>query len=199
MGAVKAMEQNTILKVQDVSKIYPDNTHALNDVSFELKAGEFAVILGPSGSGKTTLLRTINGLVSRSSGEIIFEDELVTDKNLSKVRRNIGMIFQHFNLVGNLSALNNVLTGLLGTKRSLASLFYFFDRQQKTLALEALDHVGLLSRAFARADRLSGGQQQRVGIARAIVKKPELLILDEATSALDPKMEKQILLTLKGT
>jgi len=193
----KQMEERIILNLKNISKIYSDNTHALQDVSLDLRAGEFAVILGPSGSGKTTLLRTVNGLVRQSSGEVIFEDKVVTDKNLSEIRRNIGMIFQHFNLVGNLSALNNVLTGLLGTKRSLSSLFYLFDRKQKTLALEALDHVGLLSRAFARADRLSGGQQQRVGIARAIVKHPLLLLADEPVASLDPNISYQVLSLLK--
>ena len=193
----KQMEERIILNLKNISKIYSDNTHALQDVSLDLKAGEFVIILGPSGSGKTTLLRTVNGLVRQSSGEVVFEDKVVTDKNLSEIRRNIGMIFQHFNLVGNLSALNNVLTGLLGTKRSLSSLFYLFDRKQKTLALEALDHVGLLSRAFARADRLSGGQQQRVGIARAIVKHPLLLLADEPVASLDPKISYQVLSLLK--
>lgn len=193
----KQMEERIILNLKNISKIYSDNTHALQDVSLDLRAGEFAVILGPSGSGKTTLLRTVNGLVRQSSGEVVFEDKVVTDKNLSEIRRNIGMIFQHFNLVGNLSALNNVLTGLLGTKRSLSSLFYLFDRKQKTLALEALDNVGLLSRAFARADRLSGGQQQRVGIARAIVKHPLLLLADEPVASLDPKISYQVLSLLK--
>ena len=193
----KQMEERIILNLKNISKIYSDNTHALQDVSLDLKAGEFVIILGPSGSGKTTLLRTVNGLVRQSSGEVVFEDKVVTDKNLSEIRRNIGMIFQHFNLVGNLSALNNVLTGLLGTKRSLSSLFYLFDRKQKTLALEALDNVGLLSRAFARADRLSGGQQQRVGIARAIVKHPLLLLADEPVASLDPKISYQVLSLLK--
>lgn len=198
MGEVnKQMEERIILNLKNISKIYSDNTHALQDVSLDLKAGEFVIILGPSGSGKTTLLRTVNGLVRQSSGEVVFEDKVVTDKNLSEIRRNIGMIFQHFNLVGNLSALNNVLTGLLGTKRSLSSLFYLFDRKQKTLALEALDHVGLLSRAFARADRLSGGQQQRVGIARAIVKHPLLLLADEPVASLDPNISYQVLSLLK--
>ena len=193
----KQMEERIILNLKNISKIYSDNTHALQDVSLDLKAGEFVIILGPSGSGKTTLLRTVNGLVRQSSGEVVFEDKVVTDKNLSEIRRNIGMIFQHFNLVGNLSALNNVLTGLFGTKRSLSSLFYLFDRKQKTLALEALDNVGLLSRAFARADRLSGGQQQRVGIARAIVKHPLLLLADEPVASLDPKISYQVLSLLK--
>jgi len=193
----KQMEERIILNLKNISKIYSDNTHALQDVSLDLKAGEFVIILGPSGSGKTTLLRTVNGLVRQSSGEVVFEDKVVTDKNLSEIRRNIGMIFQDFNLVGNLSALNNVLTGLLGTKLSLSSLFYLFDRKQKTLALEALDNVGLLSRAFARADRLSGGQQQRVGIARAIVKHPLLLLADEPVASLDPKISYQVLSLLK--
>lgn len=154
-------------------------------------------MLGPSGSGKTTLLRTINGLVEKSSGEVIIDGTTVTQKNLQKTRRKIGMIFQHFNLVGNLCTLNNVLTGLLGNNNSYYSVFYLFNRKQKMIALEALDQVGLLSRAYTRTDRLSGGQQQRVGIARAIVKSPQLLLADEPVASLDPKISYQILSLLK--
>ena len=153
--------------------------------------------MGPSGSGKTTLLRTINRLVEHSSGKVLIDGEAVTQKNLQEIRTKIGMVFQHFNLVGNLCALNNVLTGLLSKNNSLSSIFYLFNRQQKLLALEALDQVGLLSKAFARTDQLSGGQQQRVGIARAIVKKPMLMLADEPVASLDPMISFQVLSLLK--
>ena len=189
--------KNVILEVQNLSKVYSDDTHALQNASLSLKEGEFTVVLGPSGSGKTTLLRTINGLVKQSSGNVIFNGVTVTEKNLYKIRHNIGMVFQHFNLVNNLSVINNVLTGLLGANKTLSSIFYLFDREQKTLALKALDQVGLLSRAYTRADNLSGGQQQRVGIARAIVKRPLLLLADEPIASLDPKISYQVLSLLK--
>ena len=153
--------------------------------------------MGPSGSGKTTLLRTINSLVEHSSGKVLIDGEAVTQKNLQEIRTKIGMVFQHFNLVGNLCALNNVLTGLLSKNNSLSSIFYLFNRQQKLLALVALDQVGLLSKAFARTDQLSGGQQQRVGIARAIVKKPKLMLADEPVASLDPMISFQVLSLLK--
>ena len=153
--------------------------------------------MGPSGSGKTTLLRTINGLVEQSSGKVLFDGSTVTQQNLSEIRTKIGMVFQHFNLVGNLCALNNVLTGLLSKNSSFSSIFYLFNRQQKLLALEALDQVGLLSKALSRTDQLSGGQQQRVGIARAIVKTPKLILADEPVASLDPMISFQVLSLLK--
>ena len=153
--------------------------------------------MGPSGSGKTTLLRTINGLVEQSSGKVLFEGLTVTQQNLTEIRTKIGMVFQHFNLVGNLCALNNVLTGLLSKHNTFSSIFYLFNRQQKLLALEALDQVGLLSKAFSRTDQLSGGQQQRVGIARAIVKTPKLILADEPVASLDPMISFQVLSLLK--
>ena len=181
----------------NLSKAFPNGTRALKDVSLELKKGEFNVILGPSGSGKTTLLRTINRLLEPSSGNVLIDGTAINHENQHEIRAKISMVFQQFNLVGNLSALNNVLTGLLSKKSSIFSIFYFFDRQQKLLALEALDQVGLLSKAFSRTDQLSGGQQQRVGIARAIVKKPLLMLADEPVASLDPRISYQILSLLK--
>jgi phosphonate transport system ATP-binding protein len=181
----------------NLSKTFPDGTRALRDVSLVLKRGEFNVILGPSGSGKTTLLRTINHLVEPSSGNVVIDGTAINQVNKDEVRAKISMVFQNFNLIGNLSAQNNVLTGLLSKKSPISNLFYLFNRQQKLLALEALDQVGLLSKAFARADQLSGGQQQRVGIARAIVKKPLLMLADEPVASLDPMISFQVLSLLK--
>ena len=162
-----------------------------------LKQGEFNVILGPSGSGKTTLLRSINRLVEPSSGKVLIDGTAINQENQNEIRAKISMVFQHYNLVARLSAQNNVLTGLLSKKSPLSSLFYLFDRKQKLLALEALDQVGLLSKAFARTDQLSGGQQQRVGIARAIVKRPLLMLADEPVASLDPMISYEILSLLK--
>lgn len=186
-----------MLEILNITKTFPDGTRALRDVSIGLNKGEFNVILGPSGSGKTTLLRIINRLVEPSSGSVLIDGVVIKEENQNEIRSQIGMVFQHFNLVGNLSAQNNVLTGLLSKKSPLSNLFYLFNRQQKLLALEALDQVGLLSKAFARTDQLSGGQQQRVGIARAIVKKPLLMLADEPVASLDPMISYQVLSLLK--
>lgn len=187
----------SLLKITNLSKTYDDGTVALDDVSFDVNAGEFIMILGPSGSGKTSLLRAINGLVEPTSGDIILDGQAVTRKNLLKVRKKVGLIFQHFNLVSNLSALNNVLTGLLDQNGKYASLFFCFKKELKLKALECLDMVGLLSKAYKRADQLSGGEQQRVGIARAIARKPVLILADEPVASLDPMIAYNVLSLLK--
>jgi len=189
--------QTPLLKINGVGKTFADGTRALGDVSLEVGHGEFVVILGPSGSGKTTLLRCINGLQEPTKGEITLDDQTISKKTLKSVRTKVGMIFQDFNLVANLSVLNNVLTGLLDTNRRLSTLFYMFPRAEKMKALEALDRVGLLPKAYARADQLSGGQQQRVGIARAMVKRPILLLADEPVASLDPMIAHSILSLIK--
>ena len=158
-----------MLKITDLTKTFTDGTSALRGTSLKVGRGEFVVILGPSGAGKTTLLRCINGLESHTSGEIIFNGLAVNFKNLPKIRSSVGIIFQDFNLVGRLSVINNVLTGMLDTTSTLSSIFYLFNKNQKIQALECLDNVGILHKAHTRADHLSGGQQQRVGIARAVV------------------------------
>jgi len=159
----------------------------LKGVSFKVKRGEFISILGPSGSGKTTLLRSINGLEPIENGEVIFNNNKITKENLPEVQRKTGMIFQEFNLVNNLSSINNVLTGLLNSSSKFLSMFYLFTKEQKLEALQSLKTVGLLEKSYSRVDELSGGQRQRIGIARAIIKKPILLLADEPVASLDPK------------
>ncbi len=176
-----------MLEVHNLQKKFKNGTHALKGVSFNVKRGEFISILGPSGSGKTTLLRSINGLESIENGEIIFNKNTINTNSLPVVQRKTGMIFQEFNLVNNLSSINNVLTGLLNSSSKFLSMFYLFTREQKLNALQALDTVGLLEKSYSRVDELSGGQRQRVGIARAIIKKPILLLADEPVASLDPK------------
>ena len=176
-----------MLEINNLKKNFKNGTHALNGVSFNVKRGEFISILGPSGSGKTTLLRSINGLESIEKGEIIFNGNKIDTISLPDVQRKTGMIFQEFNLVNNLSSINNVLTGLLNSSSKFLSMFYLFTKEQKLNALQALDTVGLLEKSYDRADELSGGQRQRVGIARAIIKKPLLLLADEPVASLDPK------------
>ena len=176
-----------MLEINNLQKNFKNGTHALKGVSFNVKRGEFISILGPSGSGKTTLLRSINGLESIEKGEIIFNGNKIDTISLPDVQRKTGMIFQEFNLVNNLSSINNVLTGLLNSSSKFLSMFYLFTKEQKLNALQALDTVGLLEKSYDRADELSGGQRQRVGIARAIIKKPLLLLADEPVASLDPK------------
>jgi len=176
-----------MLEVHNLQKNFKNGTHALKGVSFNVKRGEFISILGPSGSGKTTLLRSINGLESIETGEILFNKSKINTNSLPEVQRKTGMIFQEFNLVNNLSSINNVLTGLLNTSSKFLSMFYLFTKEQKLNALQALDTVGLLEKSYSRVDELSGGQRQRVGIARAIIKKPILLLADEPVASLDPK------------
>ena len=176
-----------MLEIRNLKKNFNNGTKALRGVSLNVKRGEFVSILGPSGSGKTTLLRSINGLENIENGEIIFDNNKIVSKNLSDVQRKTGMIFQECNLVNNLSSINNVLSGLLNSSSKFLSMFYLFTRDQKLQALQALDTVGLLEKSYNRVDELSGGQRQRVGIARAIIKKPILLLADEPVASLDPK------------
>jgi len=176
-----------MLEINNLRKNFNNGTHALKGVSFKVKKGEFISILGPSGSGKTTLLRSINGLEPIENGEVIFNNNKITKENLPEVQRKTGMIFQEFNLVNNLSSINNVLTGLLNSSSKFLSMFYLFTKEQKLEALQSLKTVGLLDKSYSRVDELSGGQRQRIGIARAIIKKPILLLADEPVASLDPK------------
>ena len=186
-----------MLEINNLKKTFDNGTEALNGVNLKVKKGEFLSILGPSGSGKTTLLRSINGLESIDNGKISFENEKINKDNLPEVQKKTGMIFQEFNLVNNLSAINNVLTGLLNSSSKFLSMFYLFTKEQKLEALKALETVGLLNKAYERVDELSGGQRQRIGIARAIIKRPTLLLADEPVASLDPKAANLIMSLLK--
>ena len=186
-----------MLEINDLKKTFDNGTPALKGVDLKINKGEFVSILGPSGSGKTTLLRSINGLENISSGEIYFDNKRVDNSSILEIQKKTGMIFQEFNLVNNLSAINNVLTGLLNSSNKFLSLFYLFRKDQKIQALKSLETVGLLEKSYNRSDELSGGQRQRVGIARAIIKKPMLLLADEPVASLDPKAANLILSLLK--
>ena len=186
-----------MLEIKNLKKTFDSGTEALTNVNLKVKKGEFLSILGPSGSGKTTLLRSINGLESIDSGKIFFDNEKINNNNLFEVQKKTGMIFQEFNLVNNLSAINNVLTGLLNSSSKFFSMFYLFTKDQKLEALKSLETVGLLEKAYERVDELSGGQRQRIGIARAIIKKPKLLLADEPVASLDPKAADLIMSLLK--
>ena len=186
-----------MLEINNLKKTFENGSPALKGVDLKINKGEFVSILGPSGSGKTTLLRTINGLETSTGGEIYFDNKKINNNNISEVQKKTGMIFQEFNLVNNLSAINNVLTGLLNSSNKFLSLFYLFSKEQKIEALRSLETVGLLEKSHNRSDELSGGQRQRVGIARAIIKKPLLLLADEPVASLDPKSSNLILSLLK--
>ena len=186
-----------MLEINDLKKTFDNGTPALKGINLKVNKGEFVSILGPSGSGKTTLLRSINGLETASGGEIYFNNKIVKKNTILDVQKKTGMIFQEFNLVNNLSAINNVLTGLLNSSNKFLSLFYLFSKNQKIKALRSLETVGLLEKSYNRSDELSGGQRQRIGIARAIIKKPLLLLADEPVASLDPKAANLILSLLK--
>ena len=186
-----------MLEINNLKKTFDNGSPALKGIDLKINKGEFVSILGPSGSGKTTLLRIINGLETSSGGEIYFDNKQVSNNNISEVQKKTGMIFQEFNLINNLSAINNVLTGLLNKSNKFLSLFYLFSKKQKIEALRSLETVGLLEKSYNRSDELSGGQRQRVGIARAIIKKPLLLLADEPVASLDPKSSNIILSLLK--
>ena len=187
-----------LLEIKGLRKTFDDGTRALQGVDLSVKLGEFVVILGSSGSGKTTLLRSINGLVNPEAGEVKFFDRVITSETLPDLRKETGMVFQDFNLVNNLSSLNNVLTGLLDSSNSFMSMLYLFSREQKMQALKCLEMVGLLDKAYSRVDKLSGGQKQRVGIARAIIKNPTLLLADEPVASLDPMISGSIMTLLRN-
>ncbi len=169
-----------VLRVQDLTKEYGDTT-ALSDVSFEVPDGSFAVVLGESGAGKSTLLRILNGLTEPTSGSVYLDDQEITNS-----RSDVGMVFQQHNLVNELSAYDNALTGTFNRTGFLRSLLNLQPPEDRELALEALDTVGLLEEAGQKVDHMSGGQQQRVGIARALVQQPTLLLADEPVASLDP-------------
>jgi phosphonate transport system ATP-binding protein len=185
-----------MLRVEHLSKVYPNGTHALNDVSFEVADGEFLAVIGLSGSGKSTLLRCINRLIDPTSGRIFWNDQDVTaarPAELRRIRRQIGMVFQQFNLVKRSSVLTNVLSGRLGYVNTLTSSLHLFSPEDSRRARSSLEQVGLADKAAVRADSLSGGQQQRVGIARALMQDPRLILADEPVASLDPVLAHSIL------
>lgn len=185
-----------MLRVENLTKVYDDGTVALKDVSFEVPDGQFLAVIGLSGSGKSTLLRCINRLVEPTSGAIYWNDENITDapqEDLRLVRRRIGMVFQHFNLVHRSTVITNVLAGRLGYVNPAMALVNRFPKSDMTKALAQLQRVGLAEKARARADELSGGQQQRVGIARAMMQDPEMILADEPVASLDPVLAHSIM------
>ena len=189
-----------MLEIRNLTKVYDDGTVALNNVSFTVEEGEFLIIIGLSGSGKSTLLRCINRLIDPTEGEILWNGvdiAKVEGEDLRHVRRKIGMVFQHFNLVKRSSVLTNVLAGRLGYTQSRQSLFGKFSEEDHKKAYQSMERLGITDQAKKRADELSGGQQQRVGIARALMQEPEMILADEPVASLDPVLAHSILQRLK--
>jgi len=190
-----------LLEVNGLSKTYDAKTNVLNNVNFSVEPGEFISIIGPSGAGKSTLMRCINRLVNHSEGKVIFDDEdigTLKKKELRKLRTNIGMIFQHYNLVPRLSVIENVMHGRFGYKTTLQGILGRFTEEEKEHAFFLLEKLGIEEHAYKRCDQLSGGQQQRVGICRALNQKPKLLLCDEPIASLDPNSSKIIMDYLKS-
>jgi phosphonate transport system ATP-binding protein len=185
-----------MLEVKNLSKVYDGSVRALKNVSFNVKQGEFLAVIGLSGSGKSTLLRCINRLIEPTEGQIIWNGQDVTaasQDEMRRIRRKIGMVFQHFNLVSRSKVITNVLAGRLGYVHPMLSALNRFPKSDIEMALAQLDKVGIMNQAYKRADELSGGQQQRVGIARAMMQEPTMILADEPVASLDPVLAHSIM------
>lgn len=181
----------SMIEFHDVQKFYGD-FQALKNINLTVEAGETAVVIGPSGSGKSTLIRTINGLEPIQEGKLIVDGFDLADKKTdsNKIRKNVGMVFQHFNLYANKTVLQNImLAPKIVLKRP--------DKENQELAMSLLEKVGLASKANSYPKQLSGGQQQRIAIARSLAMRPKCLLFDEPTSALDPEMIDDVLNVMK--
>ena len=185
-----------LLSIRGLRKTYDRKTYALNGVDLDVSAGEFVAVIGPSGAGKSTLVRCINRLAEPTDGYVTFDGESVTNlrnHGLKTLRNQIGMVFQHHNLIARTSVLTNVLHGRLGETPLHKSLIGVYDRADKNEAMDLLATVGLAEFAHQRADTLSGGQMQRVGICRALMQRPKLLLADEPIASLDPTSAKTVM------
>jgi ABC-type polar amino acid transport system ATPase subunit len=183
--------QTPILKITGLHKSFGDN-EVLKGIDLDVMKGQLVFMIGPSGSGKSTLLRCCNRLEEPSSGSILVDQEEITavGADLNRIRQNIGMVFQHFNLYRHMSVLNNVTLALRKVQK-------LSKEEANTRGLEALKRVGLLEKASAFPDQLSGGQQQRVGIARSLALRPKVVLFDEPTSALDPELVGDVLKVMR--
>jgi phosphonate transport system ATP-binding protein len=189
-----------MIEFKNVSKTYANGTVGLKDINLTIGEGEFVVIVGLSGAGKSTLLRSINRLHEITAGEILVRGKSITaarGQALRFARRDIGMVFQSFNLVKRSTVLRNVLSGRVGYHSTLRTLLGLFPKQDVQLALHALERVNLHEKAYIRADQLSGGQQQRVSIARALAQEAKVILADEPVASLDPLTTKQVMDDLK--
>jgi phosphonate transport system ATP-binding protein len=194
------MPEQSLVVFENASVQYPNGHRALKDVSLTFRPGEFVVIVGLSGAGKSTLIRCVNRLVTPTGGRVVVGGTNVVglpERDLRKVRARVGMIFQNYNLVRRSSVLRNVLAGRLAHLPDWRTLLGLFPKDDVDLALRCLDRVGILEKAYNRADQLSGGQQQRVAIARALAQEPNILLADEPVASLDPPTAHQVMRDLK--
>ncbi len=185
-----------MLQIKDLRLVYPNGYEALKSISLSVDRGEIIGVVGRSGAGKSTLLRCINGLERPTSGSVILDGADTATMNGHELRihqRQIGFIWQEYNLVERLSVMSNVLTGRLAASDGIASLFFYFNRQQREIAVRSLERVNMLHRAKQRADRLSGGEKQRVSIARAVAQQPKIILADEPVASLDPELAEQVM------
>lgn len=185
-----------MIQFTDVVKRYPNGVEALKGVSLNIEQGEFVAIIGLSGAGKSTLLRAINQMHSITSGSLKVNGVEVSSlkgKKLRRFRRGIGMVFQSFNLIKRTTVIKNVLAARVADMSLVQSLLSFYSKSDKIIALEALDQVGILEKAYIRADQLSGGQQQRVALARTLAQQPSIILADEPVASLDPVTSAQVM------
>ncbi len=185
-----------MIRFENVTKTYPNGYTALEHVNLAIEQGEFVAIIGLSGAGKSTLIRAVNKMHDITEGSLTVdgvEVSTLSGKALRKFRRNIGMIFQSFNLITRTSVLNNVLTASVPDLPLWRSILGVYPQKDKIAALEALDKVGILEKAYVRCDQLSGGQQQRVALARTLAQNPSIILADEPVAALDPVTAKQVM------
>ena len=185
-----------MIQFENVVKTYPNGVQALKGVSLTIEQGEFIAIIGLSGAGKSTLLRSINQMHSITDGTLMVNGVNVSSlkgKALRRFRRDIGMVFQSFNLVKRTTVIKNVLAARVADMPLWKSLLGLYAKEDKLIALEALDQVGILEKAYTRADQLSGGQQQRVALARTVAQQPEIILADEPVASLDPVTSQQVM------
>ena len=185
-----------MIEFKNVSKKYPNGFEALKHINLTIDQGEFVAIIGLSGAGKSTLIRTMNRMHDITDGTLTVDGTDVmklSGKSLRSFRRRIGMIFQSFNLITRTTVIKNVLTAFVPDLPGWRAFFGIFNKEEKMAALEALDKVGILDKAFVRADQLSGGQQQRVALARTLAQNPQIILADEPVASLDPVTAKQVM------
>ena len=185
-----------MIEFHNVSKRYPNGFEALKDINLKIGQGEFAAVIGLSGAGKSTLIRTINRMHDITGGTLTVDGINVMElqgKSLRAFRRKIGMIFQSFNLITRTTVIKNVLTAFVPELPWWRAFLGIFKKEEKIAALEALDKMGILDKAFVRADQLSGGQQQRVALARTLAQNPQIILADEPVASLDPVTARQVM------
>ena len=189
-----------MISFRNVDKVYPNGVKGLNNVTLDIEQGEFVAIIGLSGAGKSTLIRTINRMHDITAGTLTVDGIDVSKlkgKELRRFRRKIGMIFQSFNLVTRSTVIKNVLTSMVPDMPWYKTLLGLYSKEQKMQALEAIDKVGILDKAYSRCDELSGGQQQRVALARTLNQNPTIILADEPVAALDPVTAKRVMSDFK--